>query len=149
SGSGASAQTLSYLIDALRSTVRLTNQFGAKVVDYTYDPYGNTTADAIVDNPFQYTGRENDGTGLYFYRARYYSPSQQRFISEDPIGLRGGINVYGYVGGESGNVHGSPGTNRLGNNYLGGYWMRCVCVGRVLCCGGVRRDERQKKRRGL
>jgi len=99
SGSGASAQTLSYLIDALRSTVRLTDKTGAKVVDYTYDPYGNTTADAIVDNPFQYTGRENDGTGLYFYRARYYSPNQQRFISEDPIGLRGGINVYGYVGG--------------------------------------------------
>jgi len=99
SGSGASAQTLSYLIDALGSTVRLTDKTGAKVVDYTYDPYGNTTADAIVDNPFQYTGRENDGTGLYFYRARYYSPNQQRFISEDPIGLRGGINVYGYVGG--------------------------------------------------
>ena len=51
------------------------------------------------DNPFQYTGRENDGTGLYYYRARYYSPELQRFISRDPIGLGGGdVNFYRYVG---------------------------------------------------
>jgi len=100
SGTGATAQTLTYLIDALQSTVRITDSTGAKVVDYTYDPYGNTTADATIDNSFQYTGRENDNTGLYYYRARYYSPSQHRFISEDPIGLNGGINVYGYVAGD-------------------------------------------------
>jgi RHS repeat-associated protein len=98
-GSGANAQTLNYLTDALGSPIRLTDKTGAKVVDYTYDPYGNTMADATIDNPFQYTGRENDNTGLYYYRARYYSPNQQRFISEDPIGLNGGINVYGYVEG--------------------------------------------------
>jgi RHS repeat-associated protein len=98
-GSGANAQMLNYLTDALGSPIRLTDKTGVKVVDYTYDPYGNTTADATIDNPFQYTGRENDNTGLYYYRARYYSPNQQRFISEDPIGLNGGINVYGYVEG--------------------------------------------------
>ncbi len=49
-------------------------------------------------NTYQYTGRENDGTGLYFYRARYYSPTLQRFISEDPLGFRGGdANLYAYV----------------------------------------------------
>ncbi|MGE5894357.1 MAG: RHS repeat-associated core domain-containing protein [bacterium] len=53
---------------------------------YTYDPFGNVTISGEAsDNPFQYTGRENDGTGLYYYRARYYSPDMQRFISEDPI----------------------------------------------------------------
>ena len=36
-------------------------------------------------NPFQYTGRENDGAGVYFYRARYYSSGLHRFLSEDPI----------------------------------------------------------------
>jgi RHS repeat-associated protein len=49
------------------------------------------------DNPFQYIGRENDGTGLYYYRARYYSPELQRFISEDPVGFMGGSNFYVYV----------------------------------------------------
>lgn len=45
------------------------------------------------------TGRENDGTGLYYYRARYYSPTMQRFVSEDPIRfLSGDFNLYAYVG---------------------------------------------------
>jgi RHS repeat-associated protein len=38
-------------------------------------------------NPAQYTGRENDGTGLYYYRGRYYSPTLQRFASQDPLGF--------------------------------------------------------------
>lgn len=46
----------------------------------------------------QYTGRENDGTGLYFYRARYYSPALQRFVNEDPLEFEAGdINLYSYV----------------------------------------------------
>jgi RHS repeat-associated protein len=99
SGTGQSAAILTYLTDALGSTIRLVDAAGAKVVEYTYDPYGNTTADAAASNPFQYTGRENDGTGLNYYRARYYSPNLARFISSDPIGLDGGINSYGYAAG--------------------------------------------------
>lgn len=52
---------------------------------------------AVVENPFQYTGRENDGTGLYYYRARYYSPQLTKFVSKDPIGLNGGANLFSYV----------------------------------------------------
>jgi RHS repeat-associated protein len=52
------------------------------------------------DNRQQYTGRENDGTGLYYYRARYYHAGCARFISEDPIGWASGqTNNYAYVGG--------------------------------------------------
>lgn len=50
-------------------------------------------------NSLQYTGRENDGTGLYYYRARYYDPVLNRFVSEDPIGLQADLNVYAYVSG--------------------------------------------------
>jgi len=53
----------------LGSTIPLVDAISNKVADYTYDPYGNTSVDATVDNQFQYTGRENDGTGLYYYRA--------------------------------------------------------------------------------
>jgi RHS repeat-associated protein len=43
-------------------------------------------------NGFQYTGRENEGNGLYFYRVRYYSPVLGRFVNEDPAGE--GQNFY-------------------------------------------------------
>lgn len=67
---------------------------------YTYGAFGGTSATGTGSgNPAQYTGRENDGTGLYYYRARYYSPGLQRFVSEDPIGFAAGdSNLYAYVG---------------------------------------------------
>jgi RHS repeat-associated protein len=50
-------------------------------------------------NSFKFTGREDDGLGLYYYRARYYSPTLQRFISTNPIGFTSGdTNLYSYVG---------------------------------------------------
>jgi RHS repeat-associated protein len=46
----------------------------------------------------KFTGRENDGTGLYYYRARYYSSTFQRFVSQDPIGFGGDdTDLYAYV----------------------------------------------------
>lgn len=88
-----------YHLDVLGSSLVLSNGLGASTTSYTYDPFGQTTVTGASSNAFQFTGRENDGTGLYFYRARYYSPTFQRFISEDPIGAAGGgENFYGYVG---------------------------------------------------
>ncbi|WP_281067941.1 RHS repeat-associated core domain-containing protein [Anthocerotibacter panamensis] len=50
-------------------------------------------------NNLTFTGREDDGTGLIYYRARYYSADLQRFIAEDPLGFGGGdTNLYRYVG---------------------------------------------------
>src|SRR5438445_6099133 len=74
-----STGTHSPLTDALGSTVALTDSTGAVQTQYTYEPFGNTSGPAS-NNTFEYTGRENDGTGVYFYRARYYSPVYQRFI---------------------------------------------------------------------
>lgn len=92
--------TSMYLQDALGSTIGLTDGTGAIQTTYAYDPYGNVTASgAANDNPYQYTGRENDGTGLDYYRARYYSPGMGRFVSQDPLGFAAGQDVYAYVGG--------------------------------------------------
>ncbi|MGY6158538.1 RHS repeat-associated core domain-containing protein [Paraburkholderia strydomiana] len=68
---------------------------------YSYEPYGATMQTGLADpNTQQYTGRENDGTGSYDYRNRYYSPGAARFISEDPIGYASGqTNAYAYVNG--------------------------------------------------
>jgi RHS repeat-associated protein len=85
------------LQDAMGNTIALVDSGGNVQTTYTYDPFGNTIAAGAGTNPSQYTGRENDGNGLYFYRARYYSSTLQRFISEDPIGVKGGINLYAYA----------------------------------------------------
>ncbi|MHB8404398.1 MAG: RHS repeat-associated core domain-containing protein [Gammaproteobacteria bacterium] len=93
-----STGSYSYLTDNLGSTLALTTSAGAISTSYSYEPYGNTTqSGSTSSNSLQYTGRENDGDGLYYNRARYYSPSYGRFISEDPIGLLAGINEYAYV----------------------------------------------------
>jgi len=89
---------MNFLSDALGSTLALTDSSGAINTSYTYEPFGNTNVSGSNPNPYQFTGRENDGTGMYFYRARYYSPSFQRFVAQDPIGFVGGINLYAYVG---------------------------------------------------
>ena len=86
-----------FLADALGSTLALTDPAGSVLARYTYEPFGTTTVTGSAFSPYQYTGRENDGTGLYYYRARYYNSTLQRFISEDPIGFAGGINLYPYV----------------------------------------------------
>ena len=88
------------LQDALNSVIAQAKDDQTMANWYAYSPYGESQA--LGDgggNPLQYTGRENDGTGLYYYRARYYDPVLKRFISEDPIGLAGGANVLAYVRG--------------------------------------------------
>jgi RHS repeat-associated protein len=94
-----SSGTSTVLTDALGSALSLTDASGAVQTQYTFEPFGATTSSgASSTNVAQFTGRENDLTGLYFYRARFYSPLTQRFISEDPAdGIAGG-SLYAYVG---------------------------------------------------
>ena len=85
--------------DALGSALVQTDVSGDVVTRFSYEPFGTTTQSARTSMSFQFTGRENDGTGLYFYRARYYSPTLRRFLSPDPIGMASGsLNFYAYVG---------------------------------------------------
>ena len=88
-----------YHTDVLGSVLALSDGSGTVQTTYRYDPFGNTTVTGSSSNVFQYTGREADGTGLLFYRARFYSPTLQRFISEDPLEfLAGDFNLYVYAG---------------------------------------------------
>jgi RHS repeat-associated protein len=86
-----------YVKDHLGSVRQVTNALGSVVVLRDYDPWGNLLS-GTSEPAFAFTGREWDPESqLYYYRARYYHPSVARFISEDPIGIRGGPNFYRYV----------------------------------------------------
>ena len=74
---------------------------------YTYDAWGNTTiknaggaviATSAYGNRYLFQGREySTSTGLYNFRARWYAPTIGRWLSKDPIGLEGGLNLYVFV----------------------------------------------------
>ncbi|MBS0184283.1 MAG: RHS repeat protein [Nitrospira sp.] len=87
------------LPDALGSTVALGDGTGTLQTQYTYEPFGFVSqTGAASTSSYKFTGREDDGTGLYYYRARYYQPRFQRFIAEDPLRFGGGdFNIYAYV----------------------------------------------------
>jgi RHS repeat-associated protein len=88
-----------YDADGLGSVTSLTATNGSIAQSYTYDAFGNTTnSTGSVTNFLRYTAREFDTeTSLYYYRARYFDPNIGRFLSEDPIGLSGGLNLYRYA----------------------------------------------------
>ena len=88
-----------YHADGLGSVTSLTNSSGSAVAAYTRDSFGKvvSTADPL-GNRYRYTAREwDEETGLYYYRARYYDPQNGRFISEDPMQFKAGVNFYAYV----------------------------------------------------
>jgi RHS repeat-associated protein len=88
-----------YHADGLGSIVKLTDGAGQVVASHDYDAWGNLIPGSATPDPFGFTAREwNAETASYYYRARYYDPKLGRFISEDPIGLLGGMNFYVYVG---------------------------------------------------
>jgi RHS repeat-associated protein len=90
-----------YSFDAIGHTRQLTDPSGAVINSYDYDPFGiPLQASETVPNPFQYVGRfgvMEEGNGLTFMRARYYEAGVGRFISEDPLGTLGGVNLSAYA----------------------------------------------------
>ena len=69
-----STGTSKFLADGLGSTVALTDANGTTQTQYSYDPYGSTsTSGPASTNSYEFTGREFDVAGFYYYRARYYS----------------------------------------------------------------------------
>jgi RHS repeat-associated protein len=113
-----SAGARDFLLDALGSTEALTDSSSTIQTQYTYGPFGSTTSSGSSSaNAYQFTGRENDGTGLYYYRARYYSPTTGRILSEDPSGFAGsGPNLYEYAGDNPVNFNDPFGLDRNAPN---------------------------------
>jgi RHS repeat-associated protein len=93
---------LYYHFDFRGDTVALTNSSGAVIATTAYGAYGEILSQTgTASTPFLYNGLwgvQTDSNALYFHRARYYHPELRRWLNADPIGLAGGLNLYGYVG---------------------------------------------------
>ncbi len=93
--------------DHLGTPKLLTDSTGKPVWQASYTPFGLAMINADADNngvavtlnirfPGQYYDVES---GLHYNWFRYYDPAIGRYVTSDPIGLAGGVNTYGYVGG--------------------------------------------------
>ena len=80
---------------------------GAVVARWTYDAWGNVLSEEIADGAeelrsvrYRFHGRERSAaTGLVNFRMRWYDPVTGRWLSKDPIGLSGGLNLYAFCDG--------------------------------------------------
>jgi RHS repeat-associated protein len=99
---GGGGVTDAILTDVLGSPIALGQADGTLSASHAYDPHGAASVQGDVrGSDLGFTGRQDDGTGLSFHRARYYDPQLGRFMSEDPIGLAGGSNLYAYAANAS------------------------------------------------
>jgi RHS repeat-associated protein len=90
----------SILSDYLGTPTHLFNDGGEVIWEAALDSYGKLRIEkgTLGSCPFRYQGQYEDfETGLFFNLNRYYSPEEGNYISQDPIGLHGGITFYGYV----------------------------------------------------
>jgi RHS repeat-associated protein len=105
---GGSATLLFYHYNWQGSTMALSDTAGDVTARLSYSPYGEVTVVSGTPNtPFLFNGQfgvMTEPNGLFCMQARFYSPIYRRFLSEDPAGFSGGINLYAFTGGDPVNL---------------------------------------------
>jgi len=93
-----------YHADGSGNITALMNGSQNIVARYLYNPYGKLVGEwggMAEANKYRFSSKEWDPlSGMYYYGFRFYDPILQRWPNRDPIGERGGINLYGHVGND-------------------------------------------------
>ena len=95
---------------------------GNVVAQYTYDAFGKliSSSGPMADVfSFRYSTKYYDPeTGFYYYGYRFYSPELMRWITRDPIGEEGGVNLYAMCGNSPVNAIDNLGLSKYWDNYM-------------------------------
>ncbi len=105
-GDGAAKQISAFVTDALGTPMQLVTPRGDTLWQAQPDDWAAVANEqGRTTQPIRFQGQWHDEeSGLYYNRHRYYDPQQGRYINQDPIGLNGGTNLYGYVSNPTGMV---------------------------------------------
>ena len=101
--SEAQPELVYYQLDHLGTPIAAHNAKGEAVWTAEYEAWGRIRPETVSDGlkaniPFRFQGQYYDEeSGLHYNRFRYYDPEIGRFVSQDPIGLRGGMNLFEYA----------------------------------------------------
>jgi len=91
-----------YTFDERGNVAQRLDSNGVALSTDLYDAFGARTGTTPPSDPWGFGaqwGYQSDAeTGLVLCTNRYYDPQQGRFVTRDPIGYAGGVNLYGYVG---------------------------------------------------
>jgi len=85
--------------DHLGTPIAMVDEVGKLAWKAQLDVFGVVATDvAKTACPWRWPGQyEDEETGLFYNRFRYYDPGAGRYVSQDPIGLMGGLAAFGYV----------------------------------------------------
>lgn len=110
------------------------NANGTLADSYEYTPWGEPiTTSQAYDQPLRYMARDYDAeTGLYYVRARYYDPQVGRFISEDPAGFNGALNLYAFAALDPTKQRDPSGLCPYGTQLEGGNYSQDLGPGTVM-----------------
>jgi RHS repeat-associated protein len=95
-----SARWFHYVNDPIGTPERLLSSNGAVACELVRSAFGRTVqaTGGQASTRIRFAGQyEDDETGLRYNRFRYYDAETGRFVSADPIDVRGGLNVFSYV----------------------------------------------------
>jgi RHS repeat-associated protein len=112
-------QAFFYLNDHLGAPQRMVNGSGALVWSMTSEAFGKATVDSgsTVVNNLRFSSQYYDAeTELHYNYFRYYCPEAGRYLRLDPIGTKGGINLYEFVGNNGINLYDDYGFKAHGSN---------------------------------
>ncbi len=94
-----SGAAYSYLYDGKGNVTGLLGASGQVVQTYQYDPFGNAMGSSgAINQPMRFSTKSyDDKTGLSYYGYRFYAPALGRWMTRDPLGEKGGINLFTFV----------------------------------------------------